>query len=839
MKISTERTTFTKDILGRFTLNTWQDVTDSFDPTNRPDARKFDIVIVGAGSFGSVVAQHLFANDLKHSHRILVLEAGPLALPEHVQNLPLVGYNIPGPTETDPGDLRGEVWGFPWRTNVPKGFTGLAYCMGGRSVFFGGWSPQLLESETAAWPQAVLDDLRNPHPGGSSSYFRQASEQIGTNESNDFMYGVLHEALRNQLFEALQTNPSILPEAIPLEELPLHLDVEDDIPPEMHQLLKLEAPLAVQGRPPRAGFFPFNKFSAAPLLMQATRSAEVEASGDDYKKRLMIVPDARVVELITGDRIGQKQVIKLLIRLVREGDREVTYDLPDNGLVIIANSTIESTRLALESFQVLPVWQEMGKNLIAHLRSNLTIRVPKDAIKDLPEGVDLESSALFLKCRHDFGDGTFGHYHFQITASGHRKPSNDSEAQLFKKIPDIDNIIRFEDIDESHVVITIRGIGEMAPNNPKSKVTLLENEKDEFNKRRAFVEIEPSERDALLWDAMDDTSNQVAAVFAHGMAYQVLTPNGLAKVLPSDDLKQILPYTMGEFGSRRDGLGTTHHEAGSLRMGDENTPSVTDPDCRIKGVANAYVAGPALFPSVGSPNPMLTGVALARRLADKLIPPPELYAGEPGFTTLFDGVNLANWQMSQIRGPEKGYPGNFALVDGVLEAMPGDDIGLFWCTIPTPPNFILKLEWRRLREDDNSGVFVRFPHSDSKQYKRTAYVGVNFGFEIQIDQQDSDPKRRTGAIYNFKAPSNPNNIPVKPPGLTEWNLYEIRVEQQTYTVILNGQEVNKFEFTAGSDAQYPDRALPSTPDLPRFLGLQTHGGNSRVGFRHIRIKEIS
>ena len=48
--------------------------------------------------------------------------------------------------------------------------------------------------------------------------------------------------------------------------------------------------------------------------------------------------------------------------------------------------------------------------------------------------------------------------------------------------------------------------------------------------------------------------------------------------------------------------------------------SVTNPDCRFHHVENAYAAGPALLPSIGSPNPMLTGVALARRLGDRLVP---------------------------------------------------------------------------------------------------------------------------------------------------------------------------------------------------------------------------
>jgi hypothetical protein len=42
----------------------------------------------------------------------------------------------------------------------------------------------------------------------------------------------------------------------------------------------------------------------------------------------------------------------------------------------VALGTIESARLALNSFAGLPSAQRMGRNLMAHLRSNLTIRIP-------------------------------------------------------------------------------------------------------------------------------------------------------------------------------------------------------------------------------------------------------------------------------------------------------------------------------------------------------------------------------------------------------------------------------------------------------------------------------
>ena len=65
-------------------------------------------------------------------------------------------------------------------------------------------------------------------------------------------------------------------------------------------------------------------------------------------------------------------------------------------------------------------------------------------------------------------------------------------------------------------------------------------------------------------------------------------------------------------GKVRDGLGATHHEAGTLWMGTDFTKSVTGLDGRFHHIANAYVAGPALFPTLGSANPSLTASALAR-----------------------------------------------------------------------------------------------------------------------------------------------------------------------------------------------------------------------------------
>src|SRR5215217_1238270 len=190
---TSQMTDFSRDVMGRFVCNGLDEALRSGDRTaTRPDgraqieAREFDLIIIGGGTFGAVLAEHLSFRDTARRHRILVLEAGPVVLAEHVQNLPVLGLDVADAASIQdlkaagqygPDKPQKEVWGLPWHS--AHKFPGLAYCIGGRSVYWGGWSPELLTSELpSAWPADVVKELRAAElVDGSAGYFAQASNQ--------------------------------------------------------------------------------------------------------------------------------------------------------------------------------------------------------------------------------------------------------------------------------------------------------------------------------------------------------------------------------------------------------------------------------------------------------------------------------------------------------------------------------------------------------------------------------------------------------------------------------------------------------------------------------------
>ena len=855
--------TFSFDLPARYVCNTLDEAKASQDTSLHADARPFDFIVIGGGSFGAVSATHLFDIDASHRYRVLVLEAGPFLLAEHVQNLP--------PDLSPPGKGNGQtVWGQPWDSDSPRNwnqdFPGLAYCLGGRSVFWGGWSPYFIDSELAdpSWPASVRDDLTKkvvPKQAPVESYLDQAARQTGTETTNDFVFGPLHSALRQRLFDGLTARPA---SATKLTGQRGVLTKVDD----------LEAPLAVQSVSSRAGAFPSNKFSGAPLLIRAARMAQSEAqqaapfdlASADVKKRLMIVDNIYVTRLI---RNGSK--------VMRVETNQGSLDVGPGATVILAMGTVENTRLALNTVPEKPL---IGRNLMAHLRSNLTIRVPHTSFASLNLTKELSVSALFVKGIHTRSTGTLGHFHVQITASGVGELGMNSEAELFKKIPNIDELDKFIDLNDKWVVVTLRGIGEMIGDktsiDPQNRITL--GAPDGNGVPRAKVRLETDPKDASdprgnldneLWDAMDLACDEIASVFAAGGEIQYLST-------PNNSGNAVWQSTPPSTSNRRDTLSSTHHEGGTLWMGDASANSVTDPFGRLWELDNVYVNGPAVLPTLGSPNPMLSGVALSRRTSEKIALPPVQAAAEAGFQALFDGTEKT-FQLWKGAGP-----GGFALVDGALVAQPGLAAWVDGAFVPVGPHsvfyyapeafndFTLRLQFRLAgpvngggKPIDNSGVFLRFhaPHPAGTDLptnvdpslqgavaSNPAWVAAYTGFEVQIDENaapDGADKHRTGAIYNV--PTGAGGLqaftPPAPLQAGAWNDMEITVKGDRYTVSLNGQQTTDFTNPKSPLVLDPPglplsgRGLKAVDSpLSGYIGIQAHTAN--VSFKNIRIKRL-
>jgi choline dehydrogenase-like flavoprotein len=556
-----QRTTLGLDVLSRFVCNTWDEATAG-------STRQFDAVVIGAGMFGGYCAEKIYNIGAANNLKVLVLDAGPFLIPTHVQNLPDLGLNVPDPLfpANDPGTARDLVWGMAWRGNVP--FIGQAYCIGGKSLYWGGWCPRLLATDLANWPPTVAQYL--------NQNYALMEGQTGVTDKTEFIQGPLFALLKQRVSTILQAH------SVP------NLDTVED------------PPLAVQGQSPASGLFGFDKYSSIDLLIGASRDA---ANLPDAQRCLFVVPNAHVTRLLTANGA----VVSLQANV-----NGVNCSLPISPrcAVVLALGTIESTRLALNSFPTSPnnpAAELMGRNLMAHWRSNIFIRINRSALdpgNTLP--ADLETGALLVR-----GSTPQGHFHIQVTASA--DPGGNSDALLFTMIPDIDQLdATLANQQAGWISIGFRGVSQQigdqttsVPNPTGRWINLSPFEVDEFGLPRAYVQLTTTASEDALANAMD------AAILA--LANQLAGNNPANLQVTSQD---------------RDGLGTTYHEAGTLWMGTNAQNSVTDTNGRFQNVANAFCADQSLFVTVGSVNPTLTGLVLARKVAQAAValalgaPPP-------------------------------------------------------------------------------------------------------------------------------------------------------------------------------------------------------------------------
>lgn len=220
------------------------------------------------------------------------------------------------------------------------------------------------------------------------------------------------------------------------------------------------------------------------------------------------------------------------------------------------------------------------------------------------------------------------------------------------------------------VSITFRGIGEMEDQRVVSNIDParswidLSQETDQWGMRRAYVNLVATQNDRQLWAAMDKSAFDLALAMAGNNPTNIQYWNA-----PNNQWQAVQPQPdPNGRGFWQDFLGTTHHEAGTLFLGNVGS-SITDTNGEFHRKDNVYVAGPALFPSLGSANPSLTALSLARRTAGAIVS-----AATPAPAVGFAPLSLAaaDWQMVKL----PNSPASMIHYGSVMETVGW--YGLYW-----------------------------------------------------------------------------------------------------------------------------------------------------------------
>src|SRR5207253_10622724 len=145
-------------------------------------------------------------------------------------------------------------------------------------------------------------------------------------------------------------------------------------------------------------------------------------------------------------------------------------------------------------------------------------RIKRKVFKNLPaKPVDLETAALIVR-------GTTANnrrFHLQVTAAAIM--GSNPEQNMFTAIPDIDQLDNIRaNQDSNWVVLTLRAIGELAGDKTavpgdqkKSWIDLTRddpNQNDAFaaGKRRAWINLDPSDADFAAWKDMEQKGLDLA-----------------------------------------------------------------------------------------------------------------------------------------------------------------------------------------------------------------------------------------------------------------------------------------------------------------------------------------
>lgn len=298
---------------------------------------------------------------------------------------------------------------------------------------------------------------------------------------------------------------------------------------------------------------------------------------------------------------------------------------------VLACGGLENPRLLLASRSVQPEGLGNGHDLVgrffmehphlptgqilvtdAQVDYGLYAGVERRGLEVMPHlsvAPDLQRQARILNWQghltHDrIGDSGYAAFRRIVDPLRRGRWPDDLSGDLWRTVRDIDDTVAgllgrlgWREYAAPNMLLVFSH-GESAPN-PDSRVLLDEEDRDALGMPRIRLD----------WRLAELDLHTITVVHEH-LARQ-LGQSGSGRLRVRAELEASPPVWP-------DDLSGGHHHMGTTRMSDDPRRGVVDPDCRVHGIANLYIAGSSVFPTAGCVNPTLNLVMLALRLADHL-----------------------------------------------------------------------------------------------------------------------------------------------------------------------------------------------------------------------------
>jgi len=802
-----ESSLFGTDILGRYFSNTLDEAIKS------NETKPFDVVVIGSGMYGSYIASKLYywsKKQLGEAKRlkILIIEAGPYIVHEHIENLPPNTGGI-----FDKFNKAPYICDVKRPTDNPQFFSNVtphSYCVGGKSLTWGKWSPRLTKDDLENWPQEVREFLNDDNKG-----YKTVEDEIGVSDYSDLINGKLFKSLKDLLGKKLDLLG-------------------------FNHIKLIDPPIAVAANSTVSGIFSPDAFSSLGRLLQNIRVEseypDVRKYGDpNWKsKHIFLVPNTLAYKIETDKgRVSR-------INLVNVNSKETkSFDLSSNCDLILAGTAVESTRLVLNSFPRSRFLKEnrelIGRNLMGHLFSGVTVRIKREALGFFKED-DLQSALYHIQ---GYSENFKKSYHFQLFCSS--DPNFNVFTTLYKTFYDYEELLdTLKSQDKEWVTLLILTVSEVQgkPLTPlgtdgSNWMNLSPDRKfiEKFGQveyPKPYLKWESSKEDEEFWDEVHSTLFDFLSSLVRPGDIEYLDPTN-PDPKRDNNWKKEKPTQFDQYQST-EAFWNSRHEGGTLWMGENPDESVTDLDGKLHHIQNVYCADQAIFPTVGSANPVLTGLTLDRKIAQGIIDRYKDFTDDnidanKIYRSLFNGT-FDGWKIQWTKGKIQ------KISDEIFELRKkeGRRHGVAWFDEEFS-EFELLLDWKISDYVANSGIIIHAPNpGDYSEDGNKDDPIYELGYEIQIEEKGHDykkenygsPLHKTGAFYDLK-PVNRGNAKK----LNVWNRYKIISSNNEIKVYLNGKLVN---FLNTQDPSLKHKRKRG------YICFQFH--DEAIQFRNIRIKEL-